>query len=160
MKTPRKKNLVIGLGSLLSRDDAFGPLVLDRIARTEQGRLQDTDLLGADTDLMGWVEEFTKHSRLILVDAVLDPEGQFGAPGDVVVLEEESFTALPESSPGAHQISPLTAIKLFRTLYPEARTQITLVACCTDRISFRTSDDDALADHIVEAGVRAVLSLL
>ncbi len=150
---------MIGLGNQLSTDDAFGSLVLDRMAQMEQGHLRDADLISADTDLMSRIEELPKHSHVILVDAVLDPEGRLGSPGNVVVLDEEVFTAWPVSSPSVHQFSPLAAVKLFRKLYPEADTRITLVACCADRISFRTRDD-ALADHVVEAGVRAVLSLL
>ncbi len=158
--TTRNKNLVIGLGSWLSRDDAFGLLVLDRLASVKPAPLPHTDLLSAGTDLIRSIDLFQGYSLVILVDAVLDPGGKIGCPGDVIVLDERSFLAWPETSPSVHEFSPLVAVRLFRKLYPEARTCITLVAHCTDRVSLQQPRVEALDDQVVEAGVRLVLSLL
>jgi len=155
-----KRNLVIGLGSLLSRDDAFGPLVLDRLIRQKTDSLPDADLVQADTDLINQIDRFSKYSRVILIDTVLDSEGAVGRRGDVVALEEDVFLTWPETSPSAHQFTPLVAVKLFRKLYRDAGTRITLVAYCTDRVVMGTPGSDALEEDTIDAGVRLVLSLL
>lgn len=158
--TTRSKNLVIGLGSWLSRDDAFGLLVLDRLASVKPAPMPLTDLLSAGTDLIRSIDLFPEYSLVILVDTVLDPGGKIGSPGDVIILDERTFLAWPEASPSVHEFSPLVAVRLFRKLYPEARTCITLVAHCADRVSLQRPGAEALDDKIVEAGVRLVLSLL
>ena len=66
----------------------------------------------------------------------------------------------PETSPSAHQFTPIMAVKLFRKLYRAADTRITLVAYCTDRVAMRTSGNNPLEQHIIDAGVRLVRSLL
>jgi hydrogenase maturation protease len=161
METPHgKSSLVIGLGNPLSRDDAFGPMVLDRLAQEVGAPPPDADLLQADTDVLSHIDRFPEYARVILVDTVLDPDGKTGPPGAVVVLEEEIFLAWPETSPGVHQMSPLLAVKLFRKLHPRARTRIALVAYCTDRLRVGSRERDTLKEHIIDAGVRLVRSLL
>jgi hypothetical protein len=51
-----------------------------------------------------------------------------------VLLNEETWSRWPEASPGAHQVSPLLAVRLFRQLYPEATTRILLVGLCVSKI--------------------------
>ncbi len=153
------KTLVIGLGNSLSRDDAFGPLVLRRLVQEGRAQRLGADLVDAGTDLLGLIEQFPQYSRIILVDAVLDAEGKIGRSGTVAALDEKRFLGWPENSPSVHQISPLVAVRLFRRLYPDVRTQITLVAYITDRISLLPPGDDT-TDSAVMAGVALVMSLL
>ncbi len=140
----------------MSRDDAFGVLVLDKLA---EGQSSDSpaDLLLADTDLVGHIHRFQDYSRVILVDTLLDPDRRVGRQGEVVVVDEEVLMSWPETSQGAHQLSPLVAVKLFKRLYPDAYTRITLIACCTDRVTF---GGDTLEERIVDKGVRLVRDLL
>ena len=150
-----KKKLVIGLGNPLSCDDAFGLAVLDRLA--QQKSASAAELVRAGTDLIGQIDLFRTYSRVILVDTLLDPDAGLGRRGEVIAFEEEAFQAWPATSPSVHQFSPLLAIKLFRKLYPEAHTRITLVAYCTDSVSMRGSP---LEETVINAAVRLVISLL
>lgn len=151
---------MIGLGSLLSRDDAFGLLVLDRLLQQKTDSLPDANFIQADTDLISQIDRFSQYSQVILIDTVLDPDGGLGHRGDVLAINEDVLLTWPETSPSAHQFTPLMAVKLFRKLYPAADTRITLVAYCTDRVVMGTSGSNALEDHIIDAGVRLVRSLL
>ena len=160
MTQASKKRLVIGLGSSLGRDDAFGPMVLRRLVQAGQACCPDTDLINADTDLLSHIERFPDYSRIILVDAVLDVEGKIGQSGTVIALDERLFLAWPDSSPSVHQLSPLVAVRLFRRLYPDAKTRITLVAYCTDRVVLLSPAGDVLDDEAIEAGAHLVISLL
>ncbi len=150
---------MIGLGNSLSRDDAFGSMALARLVQ-EPALPKDVDFTNADTDLLSVLEEFPKYSHVILVDALLDAEGKVGRPGTVIALEEEEFSAWPETSPGVHQFSPLVAVRLFRKLYPCAKTRVTLVAYCSDHIVLRPPGGSALDDRIIKDGVRLLLSLV
>jgi hydrogenase maturation protease len=157
----RKKNLVIGLGNPLSRDDAFGGMVLARLEEDQAGTTPlDADLVRADTDLLSQIDRFSEYIRVILVDAILDPSGNSRPPGTVVALEEKEFLSWPETASGAHQISPVVAVKLFRKLQPQANTRIALVGCCTDRVTMKRSEADELDERIVDEAVRLVRSLL
>jgi len=130
-----KKTLLVGLGNPLSGDDGFGPLVLERLRASGVDRLPDVTLLDAGTDLLNHIESFADCDRVVLIDAVLDPDGKLGSPGQVEALEEESFLFWSEASQGVHQMSPLLGVKLFRTLYPAALTQFYLVGLIVDQLS-------------------------
>lgn len=151
---------MIGLGSLLVRDDAFGLLVLDRLLQQKTDSLPDADFIQADTDLISQIDRFSQYSQVILIDTVLDPNGRLGRRGDVLALDEDVLLTWPETSPSAHQFTPIVAVKLFRKLYRSADTRITLVAYCTDRVVMRTLGGNTLEEHIIDAGVRLVRSLL
>jgi hydrogenase maturation protease len=155
-----KRSLVIGLGSPLSRDDAFGLLVVKRLTEQTPAPPPEADFAFADTDLINQIDRLQAYSRVILLDIVLDPFAKIGRPGDVVLLHEDSFLAWPETSPSVHQLSPLLAIKLFRQLHPGAETRIALVACCVDRVAAGSPVGATPDEHIIEAATRLVLSLL
>jgi hypothetical protein len=59
-------------------------------------------------------------------------------------------------SQSIHQMSPLLAVKLFRTLHPEAQTQITLIGLIIDRLT--AEPHYATPDRIAEAA--AIITLL
>jgi hydrogenase maturation protease len=140
---------IVGLGNPLSGDDAFGIQVIERLRRDQAGLPPGAMLVDAHTDLLNRIEDFSEYARVLLVDAVLDPEGKLGLPGTVIVVDEERFGAFPETAESVHQMSPLLAVKLFRTLHPEAQTKITLIGLLVDRLSFRQCYADA--DRIEEA---------
>jgi hypothetical protein len=58
-------------------------------------------------------------------------------------VKEEEFSGWDHTSVGAHQVSPLAAIKLFRRLHPEASTRVRLVAHFVREEEFRLSPNDA-----------------
>ena len=123
----------------------------------------EADLIDARTDLLGLIDRFPSYGRVVLVDAVLDPEGKLGKAGAIVVQEEAALQSWPEDSPSLHQISPLLAIRLFRRLCPGAATRIHLVGLCTDAVAMPSpagSGRRALSDAAVTAGAAAVLGLL
>ncbi len=151
---------MIGIGNPLSRDDEFGPRVLDRLIQCGQEHLPDTDFVQAGTDLLGRIDLFPGYSRVVLVDALLDPEGTIAGRGSIVAVAEEVLLGWPETSPGVHEFSPLVAVQLFRRLYPEANTRFTLVAFCTDKVRMKKGDEDSLDEGIIDAAVRLVYSLL
>jgi hydrogenase maturation protease len=129
-----QKTLLVAVGNPLSGDDGFGPLVLEQLQAGADLNPAVT-LVDAGTDLLNHIESFAGYARVVLVDAILDPEAKLGPPGRVAVVEESGFLSWSEASAGVHQISPLIAIKLFRTLYPEARTRIDLVGLFVDHLT-------------------------
>jgi hydrogenase maturation protease len=130
-----RTTLIVGLGNPLSGDDIFGPKVLEQLHPSETQLLPGTTLIDAHTDLLNHIEDFEKYDSVLLIDAILDPEGKLGEPGKVVILDEAKLQFLPETSQSVHQMSPLLAVKLFRTLHPEAQTQITLIGLIIDRLT-------------------------
>jgi hydrogenase maturation protease len=133
---PAKKTLLVGLGNPLSGDDGFGPLVLKRLV--EAGPLPPgVTAVDAGTDLLNHIESFSRYDCIVLVDAVLDPEGKLGQGGRLAAMEEKFLLSWSETAQGVHQISPLVGIKLFRTLYPDAATQIILVGLFIDQLSHK-----------------------
>ncbi len=132
MKEAHKRILVLALGNPLAGDDGFGSLVLEQLQRAA---LPPAILLqDASTDLLSRIADFPEYSQVVLIDTILDPEGKLGKPGPIAVYDEAAFIAWPETSPSVHQVSPLLAVKLFRTLYPESRSQIKLVGLVVDHI--------------------------
>ncbi|MGD0309892.1 MAG: hydrogenase maturation protease [Acidobacteriota bacterium] len=127
-----KRTLIIGLGNPLISADAFGPRVIECLRREDSGSVRSADLIDAHTDLLGQIESFPAYARVVLVDAILDPGARVGNPGEVVLVDEDTLVAWPEASTGIHQLSPVLAVKLFRSLHPHVATQILLVGLCTD----------------------------
>jgi hydrogenase maturation protease len=127
-----KKTLIIGLGNPLSGDDGFGSRVLVLLEQTALP--PNVELKDAHTDLLGHIDNFAECDRILLIDAVLDPDKKLGQTGRVALFYEDAFLSWPESSSGVHQMSPLLAVKLFRQLYPTAKTQIILAGLLVDRI--------------------------
>jgi hydrogenase maturation protease len=144
-----RTTLILGLGNPLSGDDIFGSRVLAQLDRSEPKLPPGIAIIDAHTDLLNHIEDFAKYDSVILIDAILDPEGKLGAPGAVVLLDEPALQSFSETSPSIHQMSPLLAARLFRTLYPESRTQITLLGLIIDRII--AEPHYAAADRIAEA---------
>jgi len=132
---------VLGLGNLLAGDDSFGPLVIKRLRDSPP---EDADIADAHTDLLAWIEEFPHYELVILLDAVLAPEA---TPGEIVVLTEEELAGYPDSSPSAHQVSPLLAVRLFRQLHPEAGTRIALVGLRTRAIVLGAAVDESAVER-------------
>ena len=146
----QRRRLILGLGNRLLGDDGFGAAVVSALRR--RGCDASADVRCAGTDLLDEIESFHRYEEVILVDAVLGA----GTPGTVAVLDESIFGAWTERSEGAHQMSPLLAVKIFRRLYPASATRIRLVALHSDAIR-RTTDVAATA---VSAGVDRVEALL
>jgi hydrogenase maturation protease len=149
-----KKVLLVGVGNPLSGDDGFGPIVLERLAPGKAALNPNITRLNAGTDLLDHIEIFADFDQVVLVDAVLDPDGKLGSPGRVETLEEDSFLSWSEKSGGVHQISPLLGVRLFRTLYPEAKVKFRLVGLFVDRLThftiYLTEDTITKAVKIIE----------
>jgi hydrogenase maturation protease len=128
----QKKTIVIGLGNPLSGDDGFGSRVLDLLEKTDFH--PDFDSKDDPTDLLGIIDNFADYDRVLLIDAILDPERKLGRTGQVAVLDEDAFLSWPKSSQGVHQMSPLLAVRLFRKLYPQAQTEIILAGLLVDHL--------------------------
>jgi hydrogenase maturation protease len=129
------KTLLVALGNPLIGDDGFGPRVLERLQEAPASLPAGVTLVDAGTDLLNQIESFALYDRVVLVDSILDPEGKLGPPGRVALLDEERFLAFSGTSQSAHQLSPLTGIKLFRVLYPEEKTRIDLLGLFVDQVS-------------------------
>jgi hydrogenase maturation protease len=149
-----KRTLILGLGNSMAGDDSFGPRVIDELLRSSGGNIPGADLANADTDLLGWIEQFPHYSQVVLVDAVLDPHC---TPGEVVVFDEKRLGELPDASPSVHQISPVLGVKLFRQLHGEAKTRIRLLGLCTNEIRIGAS---LLTRSAVVAAASAVRQLI
>ena len=167
MAVPRR--LVLGLGNRLVGEDGFGSAVIELLRRRPDVPAA-VDLVDAHTDLLAQVETLATYDEVVLVDVVVSAPGTpkpdearraesgegGGHPGAVTVVDEEAFMRWPETSPSCHQISPLLALKLFRTLHPEAATRIRLVALHADEV--RTAP--GVATSVVAAGADAVVRLI
>jgi Ni,Fe-hydrogenase maturation factor len=180
----RPKRLVLGLGNRLVGDDGFGSAVIEML-RARPGLPANVELVDAHTDVLAHVETLGSYDDVVLVDVVIDgsgspksthegdpgspkPNGEGGSgspkpngegggsPGDVAVVNEETFMRWPETSPSCHQISPLVAVKLFRALQPQATTRITLVALHADVLRV----GPGVAASAVVAGAEAVVRLV
>jgi hydrogenase maturation protease len=127
--------LVLGLGNPLAGADGFGPAVIARLR--EAGVPDGVELVDAHTDLLAHLHRFVEADEVVLVDAVL------GGHDGVALVGEDEFSGWDHSSVGAHQVSPLAVIKLFRRLHPEASTRVRLVAHFVREEKFRLSPDDA-----------------
>jgi hydrogenase maturation protease len=139
--------LVVGLGNPLAGSDGFGVAVLARLA-ARGGLPPHVSLLDAGTDLLGHLDDFLAYDEVVLVDVVLGmPSG-----GHVVLVDEETFNTWPESAASCHHMSPLVAVKLFRTLHPEAATRIRLIGYAVDEVAL----GGVVQDAAVEAGAAAV----
>jgi len=148
-QTSSLRTLILGLGNPLSGDDGFGAQVLGLLHQSGAESPPGTSLVDAHTDLLNHIESFAAYDRVVLIDAILDPEGKLGAPGQIIMLHEEDFLSWSAISPGVHQMSPIMTVKLFRQLYPEARTRIVLVGLLVDQLTH--SPHYATDDRIHEA---------
>jgi len=158
-----RRTLILGLGNPLMGQDAFGTRVIERLLEENPAVLQHAEVSDAHTDLLGRIDRFPAFELVVLIDAILDPDAKIGEAGRIVVLGEETLHLLPESSPSAHQISPLLAVKLFRQLHPEATTRILLVGLLASGIRLGSEigpEAGALREESVAEGVRRVLELL
>jgi hydrogenase maturation protease len=142
--------LVLGLGNRLSGADAFGPAVVESL-RGAADLPPSVRLVDAHTDLLAYIDQFAQYDRVILVDAVISKTG-----GGVTIYDEGTFLGWADSSQGAHELSPLMAVKLFRQLGPRQGPEITLVAHVIRDDDFRR----APTDHELAAGVAAVRRVL
>jgi hydrogenase maturation protease len=143
-----RTTLVLGLGNPLSGDDAFGPQVIEQLRRSEP-QPPGITLIDAHTDLLNYIEDFSKYDGVLLIDAILDPERKLGEPGALVLLDEAQLQSLPETSQSIHQMSPLLGVKLYRALHPESRTHISLIGLIIDRLTSKAHY--ASSDRIAEA---------
>ena len=145
------KTLILGLGNPLSGDDGFGARVLDFLHRNGTEFLPEATLVDAHTDLLNHIESFATYDRVVLVDAILDPENKLGKPGRIVLLHEKEFLDWSEASSSVHQMSPMLSVKLFRQLYPAAQTQIILTGLLVDQLThaLRYATDDRIREAVM-----------
>ena len=151
------KTLLVALGNPLSGDDGFGSRVLERLQGPAVDFPPEVTLVDAGTDLLNHIETFAGYDHIVLIDAILDPESKLGRSGSVTIVDEKLFLAWSETSPSAHQLSPLTAIKLFRILHPSTNTRIHLVGLFVDRISHSPV---YLTEERIEEAVSAIGALI
>jgi Ni,Fe-hydrogenase maturation factor len=176
----RPKRLVLGLGNRLVGEDGFGGAVIE-LLRRRSDLPAAVDLIDAHTDLLAHLDTIASYDEAVLVDVVVGAPGTAkpahegasgtpkpdearraesgegsGHPGEIVVVDEETFMRWPETSPSCHQISPLLAVKLFRALHPQAGTRITLVALHANDVRL----GPGVAASVVAAGGEAVVRLI
>lgn len=152
-RTPRA--LVIALGNPLAGDDAFGPRVLECLLQ-EGADQRGIDLLDAHTDLLGAIDRFPEYGLVVVVDAVLDPAGTVGKPGEIVVLGEDDLRSWPDHSPNIHRVSPLLGLRLFRELHPDAPARIALVLLCVSGIELGAATGSGFAPGLANGATVAL----
>lgn len=151
--------LVLGVGNPFSGADAFGPAVVARLCAGSP--MPGVDVVDAGTDLLGWIARFADYDHVVLVDAVaLDDRTDAPPARSVATVAEEALAAWNACSPGAHEMSPLAAVRLFRTLQRGAGGQrapsIQLVGLFVAETDFARSAGDAE----IAAGAAAVRQLV
>ena len=102
--------LVVAVGNPQMGDDGFGLAVLERLRA--EGVPPDVVLVDAGTDLLALLDDLAGYARVVVVDAVLSA----GPAGRVACHEEVDLRAFTHDAPTGHQVSPLLAIELFRTV--------------------------------------------
>lgn len=135
--------LVLGLGNRLPGADGFGPAVID--ALKAGGDLPGVELLDVDTDLLGHLHRFAGRDEVILLDAVLDDDAS-----GVAIIDEATFSTWETRSTGAHGMSAVMAVRLFRTLQSDG-PRITLVAYRVSEAEFLRPLDDSQIREGAEA---------
>jgi len=146
-----QKRLVLGLGNPLVGEDGFGNAVIETLR--QRSDLPDAvDLIDAGTDLLAHVDTLGSYDEVVLVDVVVSD----GRAGTVEVIQEETLTGWPDTSPSCHHVSPLLAVKLFRALHPQAATRIRLVALHAETLHATPG----VASSAVAAGAEAVVRLI
>jgi hydrogenase maturation protease len=117
-----KPTLIIGLGSPVMGDEGVGYWVADALSHDPRLPVKTAVLLGG-TDLLRLADKMEGYSKIILIDAVLDPQN----PGRVEVFEDD-FSALKDRQENAHQLSVVQAIELLRVASPTLQqTQFVLI---------------------------------
>jgi hydrogenase maturation protease len=147
------KWLVLGLGNPLAGADGFGPAVIEHLDAAG-GLPAGVELIDAHTDLLGHLDEFAERDHVILVDAMLSADRS-----GIATFSEATFSTWDERSTGAHGMSAVMAVKLFRRLQEPGRSpqpRITLVALLVSEADFHLP----LEPHVIGAGAEAVRSAL
>jgi hydrogenase maturation protease len=130
MQRSGRSALIVALGNPLVGQDGFGASVLQALVHDDEVPTL-ADLVDAHTDLLGQIDRFRDYPLVVLIDAVLGAS----PVGAVSLFEEADLARWPDASPGVHQISPLLAVRLFRTLHPKAETTcVVLVGLGVDRV--------------------------
>jgi hydrogenase maturation protease len=148
--------LVLGLGNPLADADGFGPAVIDAL-RASPDLPAGVELIDVHTDLLNYLDRLVGRDRVVLVDAMLS-----ASASDVAVFDEGVFATWDDRSTGAHAMSALAAVKLFRRLYqppgapPFEHPRITLVAYQVHERDFSRP----LPPEVVQAGAEAVRAAL
>jgi hydrogenase maturation protease len=106
------KTLVLGIGSPVVTDDAIGFHIVDRIRSMN---LESVDLEEASTSGLDLIEMMLDYQLVIVADAIVTTNY---APGTVMVLTEESFSATIHGT-NPHEVNVGTALELGRKLEPE-----------------------------------------
>jgi hydrogenase maturation protease len=143
--------LVAGIGNPLQGADGFGPAVIEQLRRREMDLPGRVELVDAHTDLLSCLDRFGACDGVVLVDALLGP-----GPRRVMVVGEQTFAEWDASSTGAHGLSALMAVQLFRRLQPGASTRFLLVGLVVQDIA----PGSPLLDGEVDAGAQAVTRII
>ena len=118
------KRIVLGCGNLLFGDDAFGPLVAQRLA--EEGVPQDTAAVDAGTGVRDILFDIllleTKPEKVVIVDA-LDIHK---APGTVFLVDLEQIPCNKLDDFSLHQVP---TSNMLRELKESCNIEVVVVAC-------------------------------
>jgi hydrogenase maturation protease len=148
--------LVLGLGNRLAGADGFGPAVIERLHEAND-LPERVGLRDAHTDLLGQLHHFADYDGVVLVDAVL------GSTRGVTVIEERTFAQWEDGSPGAHELSPIMAVRLFRALQKTNKSRPEPPAPTIILVAYCVGEDDFAAPpghETIEAGVNAVRAII
>jgi hydrogenase maturation protease len=152
--------LVLGVGNALAGADGFGPAVVERLR--DEAAISGVAIADAGTDLLDWITRFADYQHVVLVDAVAvdDPADAPAPPPCVAIVKEQTFAGWDSGSPGAHEISPLLTVRLFRALQRANETvdvpSIQLVALFVTEPDFARRPGEAEID----TGATAVYELV
>lgn len=138
-----RPKLVIGLGNPLMGDEGVGWHAVQALAPCLP---PDTEALWGGTDLLRLAGAIEGRTRVILVDALLDP----GEPGVVSVFH--GLAGLDEHTGHAHHLSLAESLRLLRLDSPALdSTRFTLVAISVASSSFGAELSPPLAAALPQA---------
>jgi hydrogenase maturation protease len=116
------RTLIIGLGNPLMGDEGIGSHVAEALA-LDPRLPKDVSVLHGGTDLLRLADKMAGYDRIMLVDAVLDPQ----YPGRIEIYDDD-FSRLKDRQDNAHQLSIVQGVELLRLSSPELKgAQFTLI---------------------------------
>jgi hydrogenase maturation protease len=151
-----KKTLILGLGNPILTDDGVGI----RVVHALRARTLPAGVFFAEAGVGGLrlLETIAGYERVILVDAILNPEGR---PGEICLLGPQDLrTSLHSGS--AHDLSFSDALELGRELgmdIPED-PHIKIVAIQVEDVQTLGEEMTSAVEASITGAVEAVLEVL
>lgn len=137
--------LIAGVGNIFLGDDAFGSVVVDRMANSNlplQARIVDFGIRGFDLSF----ELLKNYDLVIFIDAISKGSG----PGSISVLEITPANVPDTSAPDAHGMVLAKSIELARTMGARFG-KLCVIGCKPETVEPKQNGEFALSASVAAA---------